>query len=200
MAPHLPEADVISENLEASNPATFQASAQVEQYVPVAYAVLTSEQTSKVLRNAKSSLQAPQMSVFNGQQVFVSDVSQTPFVVSVEHVTGTLATANTPQIVVAEQGTRVGIRPLLSADHSRILLQSKVECSSIESVKLVSISNPSGDPEDEAKVQVPHVKRLRLNVAAEIESGHSLLLGRLEKTTIPMIELPASCFCLLPQA
>ena len=45
-------------------------------------------------------LQAPKVTLFNGQQAFVSDTSQTPFVISVVPVVGDFAAAQQPVIVV----------------------------------------------------------------------------------------------------
>ena len=46
-------------------------------------------------------LQAPKVTLFNGQQAFVSDTSQTPFVISVIPVVGDFAAAQQPVIVVS---------------------------------------------------------------------------------------------------
>ena len=50
-------------------------------------------------------LQAPKVTLFNGQQAFVSDTSQRPFVTSVIPVVGDFAAAQQPVIVVLTEGT-----------------------------------------------------------------------------------------------
>ncbi|MCX7427210.1 MAG: hypothetical protein NTW96_16480, partial [Planctomycetia bacterium] len=50
-------------------------------------------------------LQAPKVTLFNGQQAFVSDTSQSPFVISVVPVVGDFAAAQQPVIVVLSEGT-----------------------------------------------------------------------------------------------
>ncbi|HKD36365.1 MAG TPA: hypothetical protein VKB78_06175, partial [Pirellulales bacterium] len=50
-------------------------------------------------------LQAPKVTLFNGQQAFVSDTSQRPFVTSVIPVVGDFAAAQQPVITVLSEGT-----------------------------------------------------------------------------------------------
>ena len=45
------------------------------------------------------------MTLFNGQQAFVSDTTQRPFVISVIPVVGDFAAAQQPVIVVLNEGT-----------------------------------------------------------------------------------------------
>src|SRR5690606_24471746 len=54
-------------------------------------------------------LNAPKVTLFNGQQAFVSDTSQTPFVISVIPVVGEFAAAQQPVIVVLSEGTLLTI-------------------------------------------------------------------------------------------
>ena len=56
-------------------------------------------------------LQAPKVTLFNGQQAFVSDTSQSPFVISVIPVVGDFAAAQQPVIVVLSQGTMPRCKP-----------------------------------------------------------------------------------------
>ena len=55
-------------------------------------------------------LQAPKVTLFNGQQAFVSDTSQRPFVTSVIPVVGDFAAAQQPVIVVLNEGTSLRCR------------------------------------------------------------------------------------------
>ena len=50
-------------------------------------------------------LQAPKVTLYNGQQATVSDTTQEPFVVSVIPVVGDFAAAQQPVIVVLSEGT-----------------------------------------------------------------------------------------------
>ncbi len=61
-------------------------------------------------------LQAPKVTLFNGQQAFVSDTSQRPFVTSVVPVVGDFAAANMPVIVVLSEGTSLSVQAVVSAD------------------------------------------------------------------------------------
>jgi general secretion pathway protein D len=61
-------------------------------------------------------LQAPKVTLFNGQTAFVSDTSQRPFVISVIPVVGDFAAAHQPVIVVLNEGTSLSVQAVISAD------------------------------------------------------------------------------------
>jgi general secretion pathway protein D len=61
-------------------------------------------------------LQAPKVTMFNGQTAFVSDTEQRPFVVSVVPVVGDFAAAQQPVIVVLNEGTSLSVQAVVSND------------------------------------------------------------------------------------
>ena len=67
-------------------------------------------------------LQAPKVTLFNGQQAFVSDTSQSPFVVSVVPVVGDFAAAQQPVIVVLSEGTFLTVQAVVSSDRRFVRL------------------------------------------------------------------------------
>lgn len=67
-------------------------------------------------------LQAPKVTLFNGQQAFVSDTSQTPFVISVVPVVGDFAAAQQPVIVVLNEGTFMTVQAVVSPDRRFVRL------------------------------------------------------------------------------
>ncbi len=67
-------------------------------------------------------LQAPKVTLFNGQQAFVSDTSQTPFVISVIPVVGDFAAAQQPVIVVLSEGTFMTVQAVISNDRRFVRL------------------------------------------------------------------------------
>ncbi|MGA2035469.1 MAG: hypothetical protein ABSG68_24740, partial [Thermoguttaceae bacterium] len=67
-------------------------------------------------------LQAPKVTLFNGQQAFVSDTSQTPFVISVMPVVGDFAAAEQPVIVVLSEGTFMTVQAVVSNDRRFVRL------------------------------------------------------------------------------
>jgi bla regulator protein BlaR1 len=183
LAPHSPDSDKVLLPTNDSNGATFHATAQVEEYVPVVYSILKPDEAKSLIRavqvdNRANLLKAPKITVFNGQQAYVSDISQTPFVVGIREVSSGVQES---QIAVAEQGTKITLRSVLSADHLRIRLSGRVEFSSLGNVRTASLGStlPNTEP---TNFQVPNLKRLRIDIASEIENGHSLLLGSLQET------------------
>ncbi len=61
-------------------------------------------------------LNAPKVTLFNGQQAFVADATQRPFVVGVIPVVGEFAAAQQPVIVVLNEGTMMTIQAVVSDD------------------------------------------------------------------------------------
>ncbi|MCE9607579.1 MAG: hypothetical protein K8U03_22045, partial [Planctomycetia bacterium] len=72
--------------------------------------------------NRSNVLQAPKVTMFNGQQAFVSDTAQTPFVVSVIPVVGDFAAAQQPVIVVLNEGTSLSVQAVVSNDRRFVRL------------------------------------------------------------------------------
>ena len=61
-------------------------------------------------------LQAPKVTLFNGQQAIVVDTAFTPFVISVIPVVGEFAAAQQPVIVVLSEGTMMTVQAVVSDD------------------------------------------------------------------------------------
>jgi hypothetical protein len=67
-------------------------------------------------------MQAPKVTLFNGQNAFVSDTTQRPFVTSVIPVVGDFAAAQQPVITVLSEGTAVNVQAVVSSDRRFVRL------------------------------------------------------------------------------
>ena len=67
-------------------------------------------------------MQAPKVTLFNGQQAFISDMRQRPFVTSVVPVVGDFAAAQQPVITVLNEGTSVNVQAVVSNDRRFVRL------------------------------------------------------------------------------
>ncbi len=67
-------------------------------------------------------LQAPKVTLFNGQQASVSDTSQSPFVMSVIPVVGDFAAAQQPVIVILNEGQFLTVQAVVSHDRQFVRL------------------------------------------------------------------------------
>jgi bla regulator protein blaR1 len=174
--PHLPQ---------ASDQPGFRANIQYEESMPLIYSMLNPKHTEYVMTRSQGGrymkiLYAPKVTLFNGTRGLLADITQRPFVVGVNPIVGDLATALQPQIAIADEGSKIFLRPVLSADHKRIQLNSRIEFSDVEAVKTASILVPHPEHSGEATIQVPQMRRLSVDICAEIENGHSLMLGSLQ--------------------
>jgi general secretion pathway protein D len=67
-------------------------------------------------------MQAPKVTLFNGQTASVSDTRQRPFVTSVVPVVGDFAAAQQPVITVLSEGTAVNVQAVVSSDRRFVRL------------------------------------------------------------------------------
>ena len=67
-------------------------------------------------------MQAPKVTLFNGQNAFISDTTQRPFVTSVVPVVGDFAAAQQPVITVLSEGTAVNVQAVVSSDRRFVRL------------------------------------------------------------------------------
>jgi general secretion pathway protein D len=67
-------------------------------------------------------LQAPKVTLFNGQTASVQDQSQRPFVTSIIPVVGDFAAAQQPVIVVLSEGTQLNVQAVVSSDRRFVRL------------------------------------------------------------------------------
>lgn len=80
-------------------------------------------------------LQAPKVTMFNGQSAFVADQTFRPFVTSVIPVVGDFAAAHQPVVVVLTEGTALSVQAVVSADRRFVRLTLVPFFSSIGAVQ-----------------------------------------------------------------
>jgi general secretion pathway protein D len=151
-------------------------------------------------------LQAPKVTLFNGQQAFVSDTSQSPFVISVIPVVGDFAAALQPVIVVLSEGTFLTVQAVVSNDRRFVRLTVVPFFSKIGDVnkftfegKTTTTTNSStqGDqetPNDNTKkadeetvtsegttVQLPTFAFVTVTTTVSVPDGGTVLLGGIKR-------------------
>lgn len=151
-------------------------------------------------------LQAPKVTLFNGQQAFVSDTSQTPFVVSVTPVVGDFAAALQPVIVVLSEGTFMTVQAVVSPDRRYVRLTVVPYFSQIgdvqeftfqgsTSTKTDTVANGNQkDPTDNSSssnssestrtgttVQLPTFSYVTVTTTVSVPDGGTVLLGGIKR-------------------
>jgi bla regulator protein BlaR1 len=150
-----------------------RAQSSVDDYLPVAVAVLNEQQTKRLASAAQSTttanvMYAPKITLFNGQHASISMQTQRPFIVGVQEE----AAGPRPKTALIDEGFKLSLRTVQSADAKRIELEASLGLSQIGEVRTVS-AVVHGKP---TTIQIPRVKRRRLDVSAEIPDGQSLLV------------------------
>jgi len=151
-------------------------------------------------------LQAPKVTLFNGQQAFVSDTSQSPFVLSVIPVVGDFAAAQQPVIVVLNEGTFLTIQAVVSNDRRFVRLTVVPFFSKIDEVNTFTFtgsettseeSSSEGNqetPNDNTKksnsktvrregttVQLPTFSFVTVTTTVSVPDGGTVLLGGIKR-------------------
>lgn len=149
-------------------------------------------------------LQAPKVTLFNGQQAFVSDTTQSPFVISVIPVVGDFAAAQQPVIVVLSEGTFLTVQAIVSNDRRFVRLTVVPFFSHIEKVntftftgsssstRASSSTGPSGgsiiNQSDAASaqsagttVQLPSFAFQTVTTTVSVPDGGTVLLGGIKR-------------------
>jgi general secretion pathway protein D len=111
-------------------------------------------------------MQSPKVTLFNGQNAFVSDTRQRPFVTAVIPVVGDFAAAQQPVISVLNEGTAVNVQAIVSNDRRFVRLTlvpffsqiGRVETFQFEGQR--STKSKSSDSKSGAAGQVPVIGQL----------------------------------------
>ena len=151
-------------------------------------------------------LQAPKVTLFNGQMAFVSDTSNSPFVISVIPVVGDFAAAQQPVIVILSEGTFLTVQAVVSSDRRFVRLTVVPYFSTIGKVDTftftgsetsTSSSSQEGQqdqPNDNTKkanstttsrqgttVQLPTYSFVTVTTTVSVPDGGTVLLGGIKR-------------------
>jgi general secretion pathway protein D len=149
-------------------------------------------------------LQAPKVTLFNGQQASVNDTAQQPFVMSVIPVVGDFAAAQQPVIVVLPEGTHLTVQAVVSPDRRFVRMTLVPFFSNIGDVQEFTFtgSETSSDSESTTKnntdntttgsksgstnrngttVQLPTFASISVATTVSVPDGGTILLGGIKR-------------------
>lgn len=149
-------------------------------------------------------LQAPKVTLFNGQTASISDVTQRPFVTSIIPVVGDFAAAHQPVIVVLSEGTSLMVQAVVSNDRRFVRLTVVPFFSQIGDVEeftftgsktTTSKSSDSSKKTDDEKsktkddtvveegttVQLPQFAFVSVTTTVSVPDGGTVLLGGIKR-------------------
>src|SRR5690606_14909284 len=144
-------------------------------------------------------LQAPKVTLFNGQVATVSDTLQRPFVTSLTPVVGDFAAAQAPIIVVLSEGTTLSVQAVVSNDRRFVRLTlvpffskiGDVEEFTFEGRRTSNSGTTVVDPTDDTQtvtndaeevvegttVQLPQFAFTSVSTTVSVPDGGTILLG-----------------------
>ena len=148
-------------------------------------------------------LQAPKVTLFDGQLATISDVNQRPFVTSITPVVGDFAVAQQPVIVVLNEGTQLNVQAIVSDDKRFVRLTLVPFFSQIGAVDTFTfegrrrrtttsqqIDPATGEPiqDDEEEdvvegttVQLPQFAFTSVSTTVSVPDGGTILLGGIKR-------------------
>ena len=151
-------------------------------------------------------MQAPKVTLFNGQMAMVSDTSQSPFVISVVPVVGDFAAAQQPVIVVLNEGTFMTVQAVVSDDRRFVRLTVVPVFSKIGEVNTFTFTGSTTTtessaadgvqttPNDNTKkaassstsrsgttVQLPTYSYITVTTTVSVPDGGTVLLGGIKR-------------------
>lgn len=148
-------------------------------------------------------LQAPKVTLFNGQSAFIADQTFRPFVTSVIPVVGDFAAAHQPVVVVLTEGTALSVQAVVSADRRFVRLTLVPFFSSIGDVQtftfnqktssetgtiirdpitgaVVATSGGSASSEG-TTIQLPTFATTTVTTTVSVPDGGTVLLGGVKR-------------------
>lgn len=172
------------------------------------FAILSNIETYFMIEAAQGDqrsnvLQAPKVTLFNGQQASVFDVTQTPFVISVIPVVGAFAAAQQPVIVVLNEGTALTVQAVVSNDRRFVRLTLVPFFSTITQVNTFTFAGSSSTTTDNSStgptdnttardnrtvtssegttVQLPSFAFVSVSTTVSVPDGGTVLLGGVKR-------------------
>ncbi len=151
-----------------------------------------------------SVLQAPRVTMFDGQQASINDTVQRPFVVSLIPVVGDFAVGQQPVIVVINEGTTLNVQAVVSQDKRFVRLTLNPTFSRIDRVETftfqgttstntgTTVVDPNtGEPTDDrdeeqtvitgTTVQQPVLAQTFVQTTVSVPDGGTILLGGIKR-------------------
>ena len=148
-------------------------------------------------------LNAPKVTMFDGQTASINDTAQRPFVISFEPVVGDFAVAQRPIIVVLNEGTQMNVQSIVSQDKRFVRMTLVPQFTRIEAPERqftfqgrrstatgTSILNPAGtqNPTSNASdiiegttVQQPTLGTTSVTTTVSVPDGGTILLGGIKR-------------------
>jgi general secretion pathway protein D len=148
-------------------------------------------------------LQAPKVTMFDGQMASISDIVQRPFVMSIQPVVGDFAVAQQPIVVVINEGTQLSVQAVVSDDKRFVRMTLMPYFSQIGEVNTFTFEGrsrrnstvierdpvtgePVSDDEEEevfegTTVQQPTLASTSVSTTVSVPDGGTILLGGIKR-------------------
>ena len=154
--------------------------------------------------NRTNVMQAPKVTMFDGQFASINDFASRPFVMGLQPVVGDFAVAQQPIIVILNDGTTLNVQSVVSQDKRYVRMTLAPSFTRIEDADRqftftgtrtsrtgTSVIGPDGKPttdrnnEEEvisgSTVQLPTLGQTSVNTTVNVPDGGTILLGGIKR-------------------
>lgn len=122
-------------------------------------------------------MQAPKVTMFNGQAAIISDVVQRPFVTDVSVIRGERASTVKPKISIYEDGWKFCFKTTVTAETEEVDFRCVFTHSSVGDVKVANLPRMAANqPDGEVTIQVPSVQSDSIAVESRLSADEALLI------------------------
>lgn len=156
-------------------------------------------------------LQAPKVTMFDGQFASVNDFASRPFVLGLTPIVGDFAVAQQPIIAVLNDGTQLNVQSVVSPDRRFVRMTLQPNFTRIEDEDRTftfegsrttrggtNLFDPTGDPlnlrDDEetivtgSTVQLPTLGQFSVNTTVTVPDGGTILMGGVKRMSEGRVE------------
>lgn len=147
----------------------------VEKHHPALLALVEPEQVKTIISEAQAHtrtnlIQAPKVTLFNGQSATVEDCIQRPFVVAMKRT----AEGTAPVVRIVREGFSLNVRPKLSGQQN-VRLDLTLNLSEIRNVETATLLG--GKNQKSMTVQVPEVASTKIRSVVDMKLGQTMLIN-----------------------
>lgn len=129
-------------------------------------------------------MQAPKVTLFNGQSATISDQSFSPFVISVVPVVGDFAVGQQPVIMILPEGTNLTVQAVVSSDRRFVRLTVVPYFSTIEKVDTFKFTGSRTTRASSSQNGPDNAVAAKSDDAEIIDEGTTIQLPTLAVTTV----------------
>lgn len=129
-------------------------------------------------------MQAPKVTLYNGQNAFVNDTAARPFITQIIPVVGDFAAAHQPVVTVLNEGTTLSVQVVVSPDRKYVRLTLVPMFSKVGNVETFTFAGSTTSNSGTVKVDPTDAKKTVTDGKTTVSSGTTVQLPTFLSTSV----------------